>query len=268
MSRARAAIITTLAVAALAFAPPALAEGAVGDDPRALFAEGNRLYFEGRYPEAARTYAALHERFRIEDPALYHNLGNAYFRAGAYGSAILFYRRALRLDPPTDLGAALRANLDAARRTLQVRYRASGDQSQFVYGEASSFLYRATHLIGPTPLAVLFAAFWFGWLALLIGRRLRPAGVALGRAAVPVGLAALILGLTLAGQLYTESTHRVGVVVSEGTKLRDGRHEAAQGRMIPEGLEVRIVDQDEGWIRVELSNGRQGWVPDGAVKQI
>ncbi|MCA9517465.1 MAG: tetratricopeptide repeat protein [Myxococcales bacterium] len=239
-----------------------------GGSPGTLFHEANRLYLAGEYDDAARAYADLHESYRIEDPVLYHNLGNAYFRAGAYGSAILYYQRALHLDPPDDVADSLRANLDAARRTLSTRYRASGDENQFIYSEAAGFLYKATHVLGRTPLAVVFAVLWVGFMGLLILWRLRPDLRWAGRAAVPAAILALLLGLMVWGQLYTDASQRVGVVVTDDAVLRDGRHEDAKGKAVPEGLEVRIVEQDPSWTKVELANGHQGWIVSEQVKQI
>lgn len=253
---------------ALAAALSVGAARAAEASPEALFHEANRLYLAGEYDDAARAYAELHETYRVEDPVLYHNLGNAYFRAGAYGSAILYYQRALHLDPRAEVAESLRANLDAARRTLSTRYRASGDESQFIYSEASGFLYKATHVLGRTPLAVAFAALWILLMGLLIARRLRPEQRGAGRAAVPVAILALLLGLMLWGQLFTDASQRIGVVVTSDAMLRDGRHEDAQGKAIPEGLEVRIVEQDPSWTKVELANGHQGWVAREQVKQI
>ncbi|PKN58114.1 MAG: hypothetical protein CVU56_07550 [Deltaproteobacteria bacterium HGW-Deltaproteobacteria-14] len=232
------------------------------------FEAGNRLYLQGRYADAVRVYAALHEELRIEDPVLYHNLGDACFRSEAYGSAILYYKRGLRLDPPADVADALTANLDAARRTLQTRYHVAGDKSQFVYAEAGGLVYKATHVLGRTPLAVLFAGFWTVLLLLLVLRRLRPTSRGFGRAAVPVALATVLIGLMFWGQVYTDSTYRVGVIVVDAAKLRDGKDVRAQGKDIPEGMEVRIVERDTGWTRIELNSGLQGWVEDDAIRQI
>jgi len=232
------------------------------------FEAGNRLYLQGRYADAVRVYASLHEDLRIEDPVLYHNLGDACFRSEAYGSAILYYQRGLRLDPPADVAEALDANLDAARRTLQTRYHATGDKNQFVYAEAGGLVYKATHVLGRTPLAILFAGFWTVLMALLMLRRLKPESRGFGRAAVPVALATVLIGLMFWGQVYSDSTYRVGVIVVDGAKLRDGKDTRAQGKDIPEGMEVRILEEDTGWTRVELNSGRQGWVQDDTIRQI
>jgi len=259
---------TGAAAQAPAPAAPGTEAAAPAASPAQRFAEGNRLYLAGSYGEALRVYARLHEELRIEDPVLYHNLGNACFRSEAYGSAILYYQRALRLDPPSDVADSLAANLDAARRTLQSRYRGGGDKSQFVYAEAGGLLYMLTHVLERTPLALLFGVFWVALLTLLALRRLRPATRFFGRAALPVGLATVLIGLMFWGQVATDAAYQVGVIVVDGAKLRDGKHRSAQGKDIPEGMEVRIVERDTGWTRVELNSGRQGWVEDDAIRQI
>jgi len=155
----------------MCLASPAHAAAPAGD-AQGLFAEANQKYFDGDWSGATTLYASIIERFEVEDAALYHNLGNACFRSGAYGSAILYYERALRLEPGGKVKEALEQNLDAARRTLQARYRASSDAT-LVYGDPSGVLYQVTHLAGETALALTLGALWLGFLALLALRRLR-----------------------------------------------------------------------------------------------
>jgi hypothetical protein len=256
--------------AAAAPAAQAAPQGATADSPEALFAQANRLYFAGDWRGSAEAYAKIVERFEIEDPALYHNLGNAYFRSGAYGSAILYYKRALRLEPDKATSEAIAQNLDAARRILQARYRASSDAS-LVYGDPSGIVYQVTHLVGDTVLAIVFGVLWLSLFLLLSLRRLRPPSTGVlwpGRLAVPVAVLVGLAGFLLWGRLSTDASQRIGVVIASDAKLRDGKHEVAQGRDLPEGLEVRILDGDEAWTQVELAGGRRGWVTLKDVKQI
>lgn len=234
-------------------------------DPQALFRDGNARYFAGDWKGAIAAYGELVTR-EIEDPAVYHNLGNAYFRTGAYGSAIAYYLRALRLEPRADVRTALDSNLDAARRTLQARYRTSGDTG-LAYGDPSGFWHQVTHVIDGDALAILFGAFWILLFAALITRRLRPARWTTVTA-IPLAIALVLTGIVLWGRITTDAAYRVAVVVKPDATLRDGRHESAQGKELPEGLEVRILDGDAEWTQVELANGRRGWVDAQDLKQI
>ena len=65
---------------------------------RETMLRANLLYENGRYSEAAQTYQQLVDQDYI-DSSLFYNLGNAYYRRGDLGKAILNYERAARLAP-------------------------------------------------------------------------------------------------------------------------------------------------------------------------
>lgn len=255
------ALVATAAVVA------ASAPAAHAGEREALFSAANQKYFAGDWDGAARAYAELVERFELDNAALYHNLGNAYFRSGAYGSAILYYRRAQLLEPDRALSEALARNLDAARRTLQARYRASSD-SALVFASPADALYQVTHVFDEALLAFGFLFAWVALFALLVLRRLRVEARWPGRLAIAAGLLALLAGLLTWGRVLSDTQNRLGVVVGSEALLRDGRHEVAQGQKLPEGIEVRIVEGDGPWLQVELGSGRRGWVSAADVKQI
>src|SRR5882724_4891553 len=55
----------------------------------------NQLYDSGKFAEAAAAY----EKIEPKTAYVYYNLGNAWFRQGKLGLAILNYERARRLTP-------------------------------------------------------------------------------------------------------------------------------------------------------------------------
>src|SRR6266850_569357 len=89
----------------LTMATPARAEAG------ATFNKANADFAAGHFPAAIAGYESL-VRSRQWNPALFYDLGNAYFRTGDFGSAILNYERALVLDPAQP---EARANLQLAR---------------------------------------------------------------------------------------------------------------------------------------------------------
>src|SRR5262245_41058576 len=95
--------------------PLAFRESLVAESTPASFEAANRLYFEGKYSEAAATYAML-ETSGQSSAALYFNLGNALFKSGQIGRAIFAYRRAQALAPHDP---DVRANLQFARNQVQ-----------------------------------------------------------------------------------------------------------------------------------------------------
>src|SRR5262249_37778685 len=79
------------------------------------FDSANRLYEQAKYSEAAAGYEKLLQSGQVS-PALYFNLGNAWFKASQIGRAIVSYRRAQQMAPRDP---DLRANLQFARNQIQ-----------------------------------------------------------------------------------------------------------------------------------------------------
>ena len=79
--------------------------------------EGNRLYLEGKYDEALRSYTEA----QVQAPQaaeLYYDIGNVLYRQGDYQGAAEAYTRALLMAPPSlEQGAAY--NLGNARYELE-----------------------------------------------------------------------------------------------------------------------------------------------------
>ena len=74
-------------------------------------AEANQLYEAGQYQEAASAYQSMVDA-GADDGALYYNLGNACYKSGDLGRAILNYRRAQIIDPRD---SDIETNLQIAR---------------------------------------------------------------------------------------------------------------------------------------------------------
>ncbi len=62
------------------------------------FGKANQEYAQGHFKEAIAGYETL-VRSGPLSANLFYDLGNAYFRTGDFGRAILNYKRALALEP-------------------------------------------------------------------------------------------------------------------------------------------------------------------------
>src|SRR3954465_12492039 len=101
--------------AAITFGILLMVVGLRAQDGPSAFEAANRLYFEGKFPEAATTYGMLAQSGQTS-AALYFNWGNALFKAGQIGRAIAAYRQAEALAPRDP---DVRANLQFARNQRQ-----------------------------------------------------------------------------------------------------------------------------------------------------
>jgi tetratricopeptide (TPR) repeat protein len=148
----------------------------------------NALVENGHAAEAIEIYEQLITA-GAHDSALYYNLGNAYFRTGDLARAVDNYRLAAELAPRD---ADIRANLALALR--QSPALAPPEPSG-----ASGFLSQlTTGWLSLDEAAVIVIALWFAGLLLVLATRLRPnTNRWIGRLAVVLLIAALVLGLSL-----------------------------------------------------------------------
>ncbi len=196
----------------------------------------------------------------VRNAALEYNLGNANYRVGDLGRAILHYRRAARLAP-TD--ADVRANLDYARRRVEPYLES--DQTR----RAFENLLIWKRLTRPTQWWLAVALGVIGWGLLAI--RLRVRSAALFSAGAIGAAAALVLVSSLAADLRRESYTPDAVIVDQPQILRRGRGEAYEPvvkQALGPGVEVRILDQRPDWVRVRLVTGESGWAPATSLERI
>lgn len=76
-----------------------------------LFEEGNKLYAEANFKAAAAQYQKVVDA-GYASGKLYYNLGNAYYKQKMYAKSILYYEKALLLDPSD---SNTKQNLEMAR---------------------------------------------------------------------------------------------------------------------------------------------------------
>lgn len=212
----------------------------------------NQDYLEGRYAEAAQGYERLLSRGDINGHVLY-NLGNAYLRDGQLGKAILQYRKALLLIPRD---GDLKANLAHARSLRLDRLEPESDARSTL--RVLTFWYRGMNLgefLG--AFLALHALFW----AVALLRLYRPSealswafALLLAASALAAGSAALKWRQTLNGS--------DGVVLEKEVQARAGFTERDTVLFVlHEGAEFTILGEEAGWWKIELADGKKGWIP-------
>ena len=230
------------------------------------FEAANALAYQGDYKAAVVAYEAIVSS-GMNDPALFLNLGNAHYRSDAFGAAIWSFRRGLQCEPEETLAESLAYNLEISRRALQARYRASNDGSQFIYTEPGGWLYQLSHTISFDGLLWAFLGLWWVLCVLLIVRRYS-ARAGIVSLAIPLGVMTVLVGALLLARIVTDQEFKLGVIISDDVVMREGPDVHARGVDVPEGMEVRLVDETTGWHKVEIPSGRSGWVDAATLRPL
>lgn len=234
----------------LALVAFALGGKAQATDPRATLLRGHEAWQAGEYAQAATAYAQLADE-GFESADLFFNLGTSHLRAGRRGEAILWFERALKLDPHDgdvafNLAEAQKGNID---KVVGAR-------------EEASFVERVGERVPGKTVGGAFAALWVLAFGAFVLRRVAPRGRG---ALLGVGLASALGALVSATLLWTVWWHRTharyAVVTARSTPVREGPAKDFRSAFeIHEGLKVRVVKEADGFLRVRLPNGTEGWV--------
>ncbi|MEI6084472.1 MAG: tetratricopeptide repeat protein [Verrucomicrobiota bacterium] len=227
-----------------------LAVPAFADD----FTAANALFDAGKFPEAVAAY----ETIVPKTAHVYFNIGNAHYRGGQLGRAVLNYERARQLAPSDP---DILANLKFAEEKLGV---AEVNQSpkpvvrliRSVAAARTSAQWQRYEIVGvwATMLLIAAAVWWPRWrgglviLAVLAGVGLVAAtAVVIYRGVVPP--AAVVLVPKTEARFAPLADATVHFQLGEGTKV--------------------VIHEDRGqWVLVERADDQQGWVRAEAVERV
>ena len=239
---------------------PALAQSPL---PTEALLRANRLYEAGDFAAAAEAYQSLIDG-GLRNSLLYYNLGNAWFKQGDLGRAILNYRRAARLAPRDP---DIRANLSLARAQTADAIKADGR------APLQELVTLAQTWLTLNETALLALGLWFALAALVIVRSHLPPGR--GRALLQILLPAtaflfLAALLALGSRLYDERSRPAAVVIAPEVNVTSGPGEQYITEFtLHSGAEVRLIERRDYWVRLVLPGGQlQGWVPADAVEAV
>jgi tetratricopeptide (TPR) repeat protein len=209
------------------------------------FDTANKLYEEGKFPQAASAYEKLIQSGAVS-PAVYFNLGNAFFKSAQLGRAIAAYRDAARITPRDP---DVRANLEFVRGRVQNPTL------------SPSHWQRSLTALTLNEWAILTAAVLWLWLALLVAVQLRPALKQPLRALVWFGAAAtLALGGCLAASWSSDSAKTAIVIARDAVTHNGPLDEAPTGATVHDGAELDVLDTKNDWLQVRVDNQRVGWL--------
>ncbi|HVO77083.1 MAG TPA: tetratricopeptide repeat protein [Candidatus Bathyarchaeia archaeon] len=211
------------------------------------------------YQEAILHYEAIVKDAHIRNGKLYYDIGNAYFRLGDVGRAILNYKRAelfIQNDPNLEQNLGFARDRRADR--IEVRQREKVLKTLFFIH------YDIPSRVKLVIFAISFAALWVsagarlffgtGWLKLAL-------------IVASVVSAVFLASLVVDSVSFAKSPE--GVVTAQEIVGRMGDADTYQPSFkepLHSGAEFRLLEKRPGWWHVELESGDRTWVPDGSAE--
>jgi tetratricopeptide (TPR) repeat protein len=215
----------------------------------AMFDKGVELYYQEDYAGSVDSFEQLISQ-GVENPAVFCNLGNGYYRMGKIAPAIANYERALRLDPSlVDVRANLFRAVEHTERRLSKPAPSDWEQSLLFwhYGLSKSVAFR------------LALGCWFACWGLLALRQFKQVRY-LRRTAAAAGLLAVLFA---ASTWAKSQSSGLAVANAPRVPVHYGNNENETVRFeLYEGDRVHVDTRSGGWARLKTANGERGWAPE------
>jgi len=218
------------------------------------FDKANQEYAQGHFKEAISGYEAL-VRAGQWSANLFYDLGNAYFRVGDFGRAVLNYERALALERHHPEATA---NLQIARdeaHALELQQSWPERYSQFASVDEYSI-----------AAAIAFWLAVFAIVMLIFARRRSATLIATLMFCLLVSVVSIYAVHTLE---RGSNGSALAIVTGKNVQARLATADTANSILaLPPGSEVKILSTRGDWIYAALPNTLRGWIPAKDAQQV
>jgi len=226
------------------------------------FAKANSLYTAENYQEAASSYESILQSGE-HSAEVYFNLGNSYYKMNKVGPAIYNFEKALQLNP-TD--AEIKNNLKFAEqlRVDTVEKSQQNPVQEFLNTTFLSLSVDTWAYISIMLALVAILCFILYHYATTTGKK------RLFFVLSMVFLLGMIFSIVAASysQELNENNQQAIVFSSETVTRAEPKDSAESSFLIHEGTKVTIVEEYGNWVKIEVANGSQSWMPIADLKKL
>ncbi len=219
-----------------------------------LWVKANNYYSLGEYTNALEYYKQI-EKDGYMSANLWYNMGNTYYKLQDDGKAILCYERALKLDPAN---GDVKHNLEIAKlKTLDkidtVPEFILSTWAKDLRNTMSSDRWAWTGVILLVVTALLMLLFRH---ASTVSKR------KISFVCACVVCVAAVISLLFSANLKSKATaNDYAIVLAPVSSIKSAPNSTGGNLFIlHEGTKIEILENVGQWSRVELSDGRQGWM--------
>ena len=232
------------------------------DTDEQLLLRADSAYQQENYAEAITLYEQIAANGN-EGAILFYNLGNAYYKSGENAKALLWYERALKLDPADE---DIQHNIAFVNRKIIDKIDAV-PETLF-----AQWWHKVTNLLTEWQWAVLSIIGSF-LLFLSIGAYLfaRSGGLrTTGFVTLWLSIIVIVFSVIFANKQKEKATqHTEAIVMDLVVDAKNAPNASGKNLfVIHEGLKIQITNEMNGWVEIRLPNGEKGWIAQNSIEKI
>ena len=228
-----------------------------------LWDSANTAYINGDYAAAIHLYDSILVTGNASHK-LYYNLGNAWFKEKRIGRAILYYNKALKLDPSD---ADTKYNLRVAN--TYVKNRIEQIPEFFLITWLNTLQMKLSSNVWAVLSLVLLAVALAAVPVYLLSQRmiLRKIGFYTTIAALSFCIFAIV-SAAVEQRALTDGSE--GVVIISAAPVKSAPERGSKDIFVlHEGTKVRVIrSQGEEWKEISIADGKQGWILNQSIELI
>lgn len=227
-----------------------------------LFAQANNLYNEGDFEEAISKYESIIASGEHSAP-LYFNLANAHYKLNHIAPSIYYYEKALILAPNdkeilNNIAFARNMTIDAIETIPEFGFaKFSKNVTNWLTFDNWARL--------SVLLMVLFVVFYLIYYFNYSSTKKRLAFIS---AMTFLILACCTVALAYHNYNLVENDQPAIVFAKESQVKSEPNLRSSESFKLHEGTKVQILDTVNSWKKIQLADGKTGWIPNEAIKAL
>ena len=227
-----------------------------------LFEAANKAYAAEDYEAAVARYEQILQNGETSSE-VHYNLGNSYYKLSRIAPSIYHYEKALQLDPGNEdarnnLTFAKTMAIDALGEEEAEGFWGIFDRSTSAFS-AAGWAWVGILCIG---IFVVFFLWYYFSSKTMIKRVMFLSSLFF----LVLAISSVVIGF-VKQDLQQENSY--AIVFSEEVEVKnEPSQRAAAGFLLHEGAKVKITEDFQDWVEIELPNGSQGWMQENNLKRL
>lgn len=219
-------------------------------------------YQNKNYESALEKFTQI-ESQGVIDANLFYNIANCWFRQENLGKAILYYKKALRVNPRHSLAEK---NLDFTLTLTRDKIETPdpGALQKMIKTLYHSFTINSLAITG----LILFAILVFLLVIMQTVYRFRDKSLPVFFIfLVLIMLTATIITATMKFNAYHDDNNAV-ILAPTAVGFSGPGSEYTRVFTVHEGMTCRIEDKNDNWVLIKLPNGIGGWIESNLLEKV